>query len=297
MSGWSGPSGCLADRQRPAEQRLRLPVPALGPEQPRQVVEAVGRVGVVGAQRRLADRQRPADQRLRLPVPALGPEQPGQIVEAVGRVGVVGAQRRLADRQRPAEQRLRLPVPAPGPEPSARLLRLMAVSGWSGPSAASRIASARRCSSSASPYRPWARIITPRSLRLRAVWGWSGPTRLADRQQLHEKRLRLGISGTTVQVPSGIIQQPCRLRDLQALALDPIPGGQGVGQQTFVDALPGREAHVRKCPVQGPNGPFGEVPARRVGPAPRGARPGPGGGLSRSGPRGRGLRGSGGPAG
>ena len=171
----------------PLQRHLRvtrtagLPVPALGLEQPRQVVEAGGRVGVVGAQRLLADRQRQAEQRLRLPVSALGLEQLRQVVEAGGRVGVVGAQRLLADRQRQAEQ-----------------------------------------------------------------------------------RLRLGISGTKVKVISGSIQQPRRLRDAQVLSLDPTPGGQGVAHETFAP-WPGRVFHVRKCLVQGLDGPFGEILAFRGG--------------------------------
>ena len=61
-----------------------------------------------------------------------------------------------------------------------------------------------------------------------------------------------------------MIQQPRRLRDAQVLALDPTPGGQGVGHETFAPG-PVRVFHVRKCPVQGLDGPFGEVLAGRGG--------------------------------
>ena len=84
----------LADRQGAAAQRLGLGVPALGVVEGRQVVEALGRVGVVRAQRLLADRQGAAAQRLGLGVPALGVVEGRQVVEAVGRAGVVRAQRR-----------------------------------------------------------------------------------------------------------------------------------------------------------------------------------------------------------
>ena len=88
--------------------------------------------------------------------------------------------------------------------------------------------------------------------------------RLVDRQRPAEQRLRLGISGTIVKVISGSIEQPRRLRDAQVLALDPTPGGQGVGHETFAPG-PVRVFHVRKCPVQGLDGPFGEILAGRGG--------------------------------
>ena len=53
--------------QYPPAQRLGLPQPVGVLEQHRQVMEARGRVGVVGAQRFSRIAMRPAVQRLRLP--------------------------------------------------------------------------------------------------------------------------------------------------------------------------------------------------------------------------------------
>jgi hypothetical protein len=70
---------------------------------------------------------------------------------------MVRAEGLLQDRQRALVERLGLPVLALGViELSQVLFRLVATSGWSGPRAFSRIASARLWSGSACPYWPWA---------------------------------------------------------------------------------------------------------------------------------------------
>jgi hypothetical protein len=77
---------------------------ALDPEQPGQVVEALGGVGVVGAQHPLPDGQGALEEGPGGGQLALGIEQPGQIVEALGGVGVVGAQHPLGDGQGALEE-------------------------------------------------------------------------------------------------------------------------------------------------------------------------------------------------
>ena len=59
-------------------------------------------------------------------------------------------------------------------------MRLVAVSGWSGPSPFSQIAKARSKSGRAPARSPWARSRPARSLRLVAVLGWSGPSPLSQ---------------------------------------------------------------------------------------------------------------------
>ena len=73
----------------------------------------------------------------------------GEIVQARRRVRMLRAERLLADRQGPLVQRLGLGVGAGGLVEPARLFRLVAVSGCSGPSAFSLIARARLYSGSA----------------------------------------------------------------------------------------------------------------------------------------------------
>ena len=63
---------------------------------------------------------------------------------------------------------------------------------------------------------------------------------------------------------SGLNQQPRRLRDTQVLALDPTPGGQGGGHETFAPG-PSRVVHARKCRVQDLDGTLGEVLTRGGG--------------------------------
>ena len=98
---------------------------------------------MLGAERLLADRQRALVERPRAGKVALVLKQAGEVVEARRRIGMLGAERLLADRQRALVERPRAGG-RPGLEAGgARLLRLVAVSGCSGPSAFSRIASAR----------------------------------------------------------------------------------------------------------------------------------------------------------
>ena len=98
---------------------------------------------MVGAERLLADGQGALEERLGLGVVALRTVQLRQVVEAGGGVGMVGAERLLADGQGALVERLGLGVLAHRLYSTARLLRLVAVSGWSGPSAFSRMARAR----------------------------------------------------------------------------------------------------------------------------------------------------------
>ena len=100
-------------------------------------------VGMLGAERLLVDRQRALEERPRRREVALVLQQAGEVVEARRRLGMLGAERLLADRQRALEERPRRREVALVLQQAARLLRLVAVSGCSGPSAFSRIASAR----------------------------------------------------------------------------------------------------------------------------------------------------------
>ena len=101
-------------------------------------------IGVVGAQRLLADGERALVERLGLGVAALGAVERGQVVERGADIGVVGAQRLLADGERALVERLGLGVAALGVDrATARLLSEVPTEGWSGPSAFSRMASAR----------------------------------------------------------------------------------------------------------------------------------------------------------
>ena len=72
------------------------------------------------------------------------------------------------------------------------------MSGWSGPSAFSRIASARRCSGSASPGRPWVgSSCTARLLRAVATWVMIGAEHLLpDCQRAAAQRLGLPRPGS-----------------------------------------------------------------------------------------------------
>ena len=155
--GMLGSERLLADRQRSLVERPRAGEVALVLKQEGEVVEARGGVGMVGPERLLPDRQRPLEERPRPGEVALGLKQISEVVEARGgrRDGRVRAPSRRSSapaRRAAARRRGR-----PGPEAdAARLLRLVAVSGCSGPSAFSRIASARSKSGRAPARSPWA---------------------------------------------------------------------------------------------------------------------------------------------
>ena len=72
-------------------QRLGLGVLALGVVEPRQVVEALRDIGMLGAEGFFADRQRALIQRLGLGVLALGIVEQRQVVEAGRDSGMNGA--------------------------------------------------------------------------------------------------------------------------------------------------------------------------------------------------------------
>ena len=96
----------------------------------------------LGAEHLLADHQRPLKQRPGTRKVALGLKQASEVIEAVRDIRMLGAERLLTDRQRCLEERrarARSPCLA---STKARLLRLCATSGCSGPRAFSRIASA-----------------------------------------------------------------------------------------------------------------------------------------------------------
>ena len=98
---------------------------------------------MVGTERLLADRQRSLVERLGLGVAALVSVQLSQVVQRLRDIGMVGTERLLADRQRALVERLGLGVAALARYSTARLFSDCATSGWLGPSAFSRIASAR----------------------------------------------------------------------------------------------------------------------------------------------------------
>ena len=135
VSGWSGPSAFSRIASARSIERPRAGEVALGLKQAGEVVEARRRIGMLGAERLLADRQRALEERPRAGEVALGLKQDGEVVEARRRIGMLGAERLLADRQRALEERPRAREVALGLKQAARLLRLVAVSGCSGPSA------------------------------------------------------------------------------------------------------------------------------------------------------------------
>ena len=108
---------------------------------------------VVRAEGLLPDGERPLVERFGLGVLALM-VQICQIVQAFRDVRMVRAEGLLANGQRPLVERLGLGVFALMWYRIARLFRLAATSGWSGPRAFSRMASDRLCSGSASAYLP-----------------------------------------------------------------------------------------------------------------------------------------------
>ena len=100
-------------------------------------------VGMLGAERLLADRQRPLVERPRAGEVALGLKQAGEVVEARGGRGMLGAERLLVDRQRPLVERPRAGEVALGVKQAGEVVEARGGPGCSGPSAFSRIASAR----------------------------------------------------------------------------------------------------------------------------------------------------------
>jgi hypothetical protein len=115
---------------------------ALDPEDLGQVVEGHRGVGMLGTERCLPDRQGALPERPRGLAVTLSPEDLGQVVEDRGGVAVPGCGR-LPDRQGPLEERPSGLVSPWTNRSVARLLRLMAVSGCSGPATFSLIARAR----------------------------------------------------------------------------------------------------------------------------------------------------------
>ena len=127
------PSASFVDGQGPLEEGLGGGVVPLRLQQQRQVVQAVGGVGVAHAQRRLADGQGLLVEGPGGGVVPLRLQQHRQVVQAGGGVGVVLRPAPACGWPGPARRgawRRRSP---PGPASSAaRLFRLVAVSGWCG---------------------------------------------------------------------------------------------------------------------------------------------------------------------
>ena len=106
---------------------------------------------MVGAECLLADRQRSLVERVGVGVAALVLVEQSQIVQRLRDIGMARTERLLADSQRSLEERLGVGIVALFPiELSQIVQRDAATSGWSGPSAFSRIASDRFKSGSAS---------------------------------------------------------------------------------------------------------------------------------------------------
>ena len=132
-SGWSRPSCFSRIARLRLVERLGVGVPAHGPVQFRQVVQAGGHVGVV------APSCFSLIARLRLKSGSASAYRP---MAGTGPPGCSGwwprrggrAQLLLPDLQAAAVERLGLGVPAHGRYRSARLFRLVATTGWSGPS-------------------------------------------------------------------------------------------------------------------------------------------------------------------
>ena len=98
---------------------------------------------MIRAEGLLPDRQRALVERLGLRVLALVVVQLREVVQARGHIGMIRAEGLLPDRQRALVERLGLRVLALGIGSSAaRLFRLVATSGWSGPTFFSAICSA-----------------------------------------------------------------------------------------------------------------------------------------------------------
>ena len=90
--------------------------------------------------------------------------------------------------------------------------RLAAVSGCSGPSTFSRIASARSKSGRAPARSPWAWSRLSEVVEARAVSGCSGTEHfLADRQRAFQERPRPGKVTLGLEQPSEVVQAPCRI--------------------------------------------------------------------------------------
>ena len=85
-----------------------------------------------------------------------------------------------------------------------------------------------------------------------AVSGWSGPGDASKSVSAQaEQQLGLGISGTKAEVISGLIQQPDAPPGAHVLALDPTPGGLGVGHETFALG-PSPRSPRKEMPGSGP---------------------------------------------
>ena len=150
MSGCSGPSAFSRMASARSQERLGLGVGAGGLVQHGQIVERGGGVGMLGAERLLANGERALVERLGLRVGTGALVQPSEIVErawrcrdARGRAPSHVSRARAGRAARPSHRR---PVAWYS---KARLLSERAVSGCSGPSAFSMIASARSKSGSA----------------------------------------------------------------------------------------------------------------------------------------------------
>ena len=126
--------GLFPDRQCPLIERLGLRVLALVVVKRRQVVEARGYVGVLRAQGLFPDRQRPLVKRLGLRVLALALVKLRQVVEAPGHVGVLRALEPFPKSPARAHTEVRPSRRGLGcSKATARLLRVIATWGWSGP--------------------------------------------------------------------------------------------------------------------------------------------------------------------
>ena len=156
VSGWSGPSFDSFALERRLVQRDRLGRRGRRPGRPSaRLFRLVERVGVVGAELRLLRLERRLVQRDRLVGAAGGQVGDGEVVAAGracrggrGRASTPALERRLVQARSPR------PCGRRRGRHSARLLRLVSVSGWSGPSFDSRSLSVASCSAIASAVRP-----------------------------------------------------------------------------------------------------------------------------------------------
>ena len=133
----------LVNCQRACEERPGPGEIALRLQQAREVVKASRRIEVLRPERRFLDRKRPLAEGFGARQIARVPEEECEIVEDGCRQGMIRAQC-LARRQRPLVKRLRVgEIVLVLETRPARLSTTVAVDGCSGPSAVSRIASAR----------------------------------------------------------------------------------------------------------------------------------------------------------
>jgi hypothetical protein len=106
-----GPQRGEADAERVAVGRLGLVVPAQLGQQHAEVVQALRRVRVAGAQALPADRGRAPVQRLRLARPPERAQRLGEVVQALRHQRVGRPEARLAQAQRLLVERQRLGWP------------------------------------------------------------------------------------------------------------------------------------------------------------------------------------------